>query len=223
MKFPKSKLGCLDSAVISLRSALRWLRVPAFPWSNQTIALPNSSMTVDSLGGLTWFFTSSLTIVLQLFRFPPGALFQLSPLANSNAASGMSDGFMLRTWPSHFIRRFIMVKWIRSHFATDYTNSLGRSCLLLRHLHRQRISNDCKHLRPHSFIGQLSHPYKSTLLTHALYNLTLIDWGMFLWFQIFFRLLKLPTAFPILELTSDVTLPPNLILLPRYVNSFNPF
>ena len=127
---PKSKLGFSESALLSppyscLTNSLHWLRFPAISLvkSNNCFSQFN-----DSLGGWPGFFISSRITVLQPFRFPPGGIFRYSHSSNSNTALGMSDGFKHRTCPSHFIRRFLMVKGIRSHFAMDNTNSPGRSC-----------------------------------------------------------------------------------------------
>ena len=113
---------------------------------------------------------------LQLFtdNFSPGfanaagRLLQFSPFSNSTTALGISEDFIRSTCPSHFKRLFCIVGARGSHFAVGVINELGRSCPLWSIRRRQRFSKDCQLLRSDSLTGQLSHPYRRTLLTHAL-------------------------------------------------------
>ena len=95
-------------------------------------------------------------------------LLQFSPFSNSTTALGISEDFIRRTCPSHFKRLFCIVGARGSHFAVGVINELGRSCPLWSICRRQRFSKDCKLLRSDSLTGLLSHPYRRTLLTHAL-------------------------------------------------------
>ena len=127
---PKSKLGFSDSALHGppyscLTSALNWLRFPAIFFGQIKPLLFSIQW---QFGRLTWFVHIVSDNCSPAFSFSSRRYFPILASSNSNTALGMSDGFMHRTCPSHFIRRFLMVKGIRSHFAMDDTNSLGRSC-----------------------------------------------------------------------------------------------
>ena len=136
----------------SLTTALHWSRFCAV--SLAILNQQDSHFMWVILRGFTKGWSSFFTKRLHVSFVPPEGRVQLSAFSNSRLASGTMSGSMRKVCLNHASLRFCMVVLMSS----AATPSLVRLLWL----------KESRRWMSEIFTGQDSHPYSSTLWTHAL-------------------------------------------------------